>query len=571
MPSFRTIRLAAALLALSSLTLAVPHAAAQRPAAQQPAPDSAAGDSTRAPRDTAVFAAYNRTIFIFRAPLGALSSAERAQAASRRVNALVARGGPAEIMLQRAPEGYLIVADSEPVFTVTPGDVPIGDTATLAMLATAAGGRLQAAVRSEIEQRSLSGVLHAIGFALLATVIFLFFLRILYYGRRNGLVRLRATSKRVPTLAIRGFKLLDASRIVGFLRIALEMFIWGFGLFVAYLWLAYVLTRFPYSRPWGEALGAYLVSTVSSLAGGVLRAMPNLFVIVLIIVATRFLTRFITSFFNAIEAETVTVSLIHSETAQPTRRIVVALLWLFAIALVYPYIPGAHTDAFKGISVFAGVLITLGSTGVVGQAMSGLVLMYARALKVGDYVRIAETEGTVVQLGVLSTKIATTKGELVTIPNAVVVSNQTKNFTRFQGSNLVLYTSVTIGYDTPWRQIHALLTDAAAKTPDVLAQPAPFVLQTALSDFYVEYQLNVYVAHPERRIATLSALHANIQDAFNEFGVQILSPHFMMQPDKIAVVPPGNWYAPPAREPAGASQAVHAGAENGSDAASPGD
>jgi small-conductance mechanosensitive channel len=198
-------------------------------------------------------------------------------------------------------------------------------------------------------------------------------------------------------------------------------------------------------------------------------------------------------------------------------------------------------------------MLSLGSAGIVNQIMSGFTLMYARALREGDYVRIGDTEGTVLELSALSTKVRTVKNEEVTIPNAVVVGTSTMNFTRLHAAHgTIVYTSVTIGYDAPWRQVHAMLLEAVERTPGVRREPAPYIVQRALADFYVEYQVNAYIERPGERFPVLSALHANIQDLFNEHGVQIMSPHFEQQPAKAVVVPRDRFYAPPARPPRGA-------------------
>lgn len=239
----------------------------------------------------------------------------------------------------------------------------------------------------------------------------------------------------------------------------------------------------------------------------------------------------------------------HPETASATKRIVVALLWLLAVVVAYPYMPGSGSDVFRGISVFAGVVLSLGSSGIVSQGMSWLVLMYARALKPGDYVRVGDTEGTVTALGLLSTKIRTTKREQVTVPNAVMIGAGIKNYSRLavEGDGVIIYTSVTIGYNVPWRQVEAMLLIAAARTDGLLDTPRPFVLKIGLSDFYVEYQLNAHLAAADRRIPVLSALHGHVVDVFNEHEVQILSPHYMADPPTPAVVPRSRWFASPAR------------------------
>jgi small-conductance mechanosensitive channel len=252
--------------------------------------------------------------------------------------------------------------------------------------------------------------------------------------------------------------------------------------------------------------------------------------------------------FRAVELGRVRPRWIYPETAQPTRRIITTLLWLFAIVVAYPYLPGSQTEAFKGVSVFLGLMLTFGSSGLVNQIMSGFMVTYSRALRLGDFVRIGEVEGTVMHLGVLSTKLKTLRGEEATIPNAVVVGQTTTDYSRFAEAREVLTpTSVTIGYDTPWRQVQALLLLAAERTSGIVREPPPIVLQMALEDFYVRYTLFVGLERQERRWFTLHELHAQIQDLFNEHGVQIMSPNYVLDPKAPKVVAKKDWFAAPAR------------------------
>jgi len=253
-----------------------------------------------------------------------------------------------------------------------------------------------------------------------------------------------------------------------------------------------------------------------------------------------------------VESGEIEVSWLDADTAGPTRRIGNFVIWLFALTAAFPFIPGSDSAAFRGIGVLAGVMLSFGSVGIVNQAMSGLVVIYSRAFHEGDYVKIGDVEGTVTRLGTLSTKVRNVRGEEVTLPNGVVIAAATVNYTRLAGGRGALVTAtVTIGYDAPWRQVHALLELAASRTSGLLRSPAPYVVQRALSDWYVEYQL---VAHAERsddQPFALSRLNAAIQDAFNEHGVQIMSPHFVGQPRHVVGVPPERWSPPPAK-PAGA-------------------
>ncbi len=238
---------------------------------------------------------------------------------------------------------------------------------------------------------------------------------------------------------------------------------------------------------------------------------------------------------------------IDADVVQPTRRIITAAIWLFALALAYPYFPGSSSEAFKGLTVLVGVMVSLGASGVVGQAAGGFILTYSRALRGGDWVRIGEVEGAVVSVGVFSTKIRTYADEEVSIPNNVVLGTITRNFSRpAAGGASILETSVTIGYNAPWRQVHAMLLEAAVRTPELEREPPPEVLQTSLSDFYVQYSLRVRLLDQRRRPAVLSTLNANVQDVFNEYGVQIMSPHYVLDPDAPVVVPKQLWFQPPA-------------------------
>ena len=243
--------------------------------------------------------------------------------------------------------------------------------------------------------------------------------------------------------------------------------------------MAFILRRFPYTRPWGESLRGFLWLTVQNLSLGIATALPGLFMAGVIFVIARILTRAMGLWFDAIERGRITPRWIYPETAAPTRRLLTAMAWLFAVVVAYPYLPGSQTEAFKGVSVFIGLLVTFGSSGLVSQIVSGFTITYSRALRLGDFVKIGDVEGTVNHLGILSTKLRTVRNEDVTIPNAVVVAQTTIDYSRYGGGSDGVFTptSITIGYDTPWRQVHALLLEAAERTADVRRVPKPFVFQ----------------------------------------------------------------------------------------------
>src|SRR4029078_9420508 len=267
--------------------------------------------------------------------------------------------------------------------------------------------------------------------------------------------------------------------------------------FLAYNWLTFVLRSFPFTGAWGESLRAFLTARLELLALKFVHALPQLFTAFLILLAARFVVKASNLLFEASENGRVTIPWVYPETAQPTRRLVATLLWLMGCVVAFPYLPGSDSEAFKGVSVFLGLMISLGSSSVVNQMMSGLTITYSRSLRVGDFVRIGDVEGTVTNVGALSTKMKTVRCEELTIPNAVVVSDITTNYTRYQDTDGVYFpASISIGYDTPWRQVHALLLLAAERTAGVRKEPSPVVRQTALQDSYVHYTLLVALADP---------------------------------------------------------------------------
>jgi small-conductance mechanosensitive channel len=547
--------------AILVVALAVPKAAAQSPAgAAAPTPVPAAkGQETAAPAaqagapqqpEAAELVLNERLVVTFRAWVGPRSPRERAGGALKRIQALVRERVDPTVTARKEPEGMLVVIAQTPVFLIAPGDLdPLSDE-TLEQATARAVLHLQVAFNEEREERSASALIHSGALSLVATLVFILLMRWLLAGRRAVLRRLLENrAGRLHEIGVAGFTFVEKGQVTRMLRGAVGVLSLVVGLVFTYVWLAYVLREFPYSRPWGEALGSFLFTTFKNLGVGILQAVPKLFVVVVIVFLARLVARLVVSFFDAVYRGEVEVAWLPAESAKPTKPIALVLVWMIAITVAYPYLPGSGTDVFKGLSVFLGVLVSLGSSGLVNQAMAGISLMYSRALKPGDYVLVSGTEGTVTSFGLLAIKIMTPRQEEVTIPNAVVVANLTTNYSRpGTESGVILHTNVTIGYDAPWRQVHAMLLAAAEKTPGLRREPKPFVCQRSLSDFYVDYEINACMEDPHDRIAVLSALNANIQDAFNEHGVQIMSPHYLGDPTQAKIVPKEQWYRPPARQ-----------------------
>ena len=315
-------------------------------------------------------------------------------------------------------------------------------------------------------------------------------------------------------------------------------------------WAESSLGLFPWTRPFAKSLFNLLVDPVRSLAAGFLDSLPDITFLVILYFVVRFVLRFVRLYFLRIDSGRITLAGFDQDWALPTYRILRVLIIAFGLVIAYPYIPGSGSEAFKGVSLLFGLVFSLGSTSFIANAIAGYSLTYRRAFRMGDIVRIGDILGKVTDMSVMATKVRTPKNEEVNVPNSIVVSSAVINYSALQaGPGLILHTEVGIGFDTPWRQVEALLLMAADRTTGLLKDPPPFVLQKMLGDYAVTYELNAFSTDAGRMPGTYSALHANIQDVFNEYGVQIMSPSYEADPDQPKVVPKEHWYSAPAKAP----------------------
>jgi small-conductance mechanosensitive channel len=475
--------------------------------------------------------------------------AERASAAAQTIRRLVAEASTISFVTHVVDGGVVFTIADQPMFAILPEDLDPLAGETLNQAGREAESRLRVALAESVELHDARRLVTAVGRALAMTGLWLgllWGLRRLYVRGTDWLTR--AAARRLARLP--GGAIIGAANASAYVIWLYMVAVVSLGLLLTYGWMTFTLRQFPYTRPLGESLRSRMFTVLGSLIGEFVAALPNILTVAAILIVTRIATRIVTLVFDAAEHGRITIPWVYRETAQPTRRISVALLWLCGLIVAYRYMPGSDSDAFKGVSIFVGLMVSLGSTGIMNQVMSGLTMTYSRALKKGDFVRIGEVEGTVTHLGALSAKIKTIRNEEITIPNAVVVSHATTNYSQLNETEGVrTSTSVTIGYDVPWRQVHALLLLAAERTAGLQTQHKPVVRQTALQDFYVQYTLLVCLDQPQNRPRILDALHANIQDTFNEFGVQIMSPNYEADPEGPKVVPKEHWYAAPAVSP----------------------
>ena len=410
--------------------------------------------------------------------------------------------------------------------------------------ATHLAGIVRSALLRYRQAHSFDRLASGVVFTLLATIALGLFLR--YFNRFYAWVErgLSGTIKRwVRPTRMQLLEFIVEGLLAGTVRILRLVILIG----VIYLYVTLILGLFPWTRTVANRLFTYVTEPLQQIALGLWSSLPNLmFLLVLLVIVTHVL-KVLRFFFAEVGQGRLTVAGFYPEWAMPTYKIVWFLTMAFTVVIAYPYLPGSDSPAFRGISLFLGVLFSLGSTSIIANIVAGVILTYMRGFRVGDIVKIGEATGKVTEVTMLVTRLRTMKNVDVTIPNSVLMGSQVTNYSFAAGEGrLILPTSVTIGYDTPWRQVHALLLLAAERTQHILREPAPFVLQTALDDFYVKYELNVYVAAPTRMPTIMSDLHQNIQDAFNEFGVQIMSPHYVLDPKSAKIVEPGDWVRAPA-------------------------
>jgi small-conductance mechanosensitive channel len=315
-------------------------------------------------------------------------------------------------------------------------------------------------------------------------------------------------------------------------------------------WANTALGLYPWTRPFAAGVFQLLLEPLRNMGTGIVNFLPDLAFLVVLSVIVRFILQATRTFFERVDRGWISLESFERDWAMPTFRIVRILIVAFALVVAYPYIPGSGSEAFKGLSIFMGVVLSIGSSSFIANMIAGYSLTYRAAYREGDRVKIGEHIGEVIEMRALSTRLRSLKNEDINIPNSFVLGSSVVNYTSNQAQEgLILHTDVGIGYDVPWRQVEAMLLQAAERTEGLLREPAPFVLQRSLEDFTVIYQLNAYCRDADRMFAIYSALHANIQDVFNEYGVQIMSPHYEVDPDEPKVVPPEGLYSAPAKPP----------------------
>ena len=426
-------------------------------------------------------------LFEIKANIGSFTPVDRAQAVSRRLLDFADNSSTpvSALQLDEQSDQTSIKAEGKTIISIVQADADTSDQ-TRQELAADHLRRIKAAVQQYRESRSLKNLIFNAAYTFLATIALFVLFRVMGQIATRVLQTLNSwRGTRIPSLRIQNIELLPATqitdiiiRVFKFLRSALYLALF-------YLYVLLILSLFPWTKPVGASLSLYLLQIIKNLLNGLLSYLPNLFVIGLVVGLTYYILRFIWFIFEGIDRGRFSIPGFYSEWAKPTDKLVTFLVIAFACVVVFPYLPGAKSPAFQGISVFLGLLLSLGSSAAISNVIAGVILIYTRAFEVGDRVKVGDAVGDIVEKTLLVTRIRSIKNVVITIPNASVLNAQIINYSSATQDPatppLILHTTVTLGYDLPWRKVHETLVGAALSTANILSEPAPFVLQTSLT------------------------------------------------------------------------------------------
>ena len=520
------------------LALVLPLAGAGGVAAPVPLPPPVAAPAAgSAPAPPAVWVTLEgRPVLELRRVAGAQRPQEVAGRASARLRSLAEDRGidPERLVVREDPPYAMIGLEAQGGFFQPL--LAVDDRAAAAFglerqaLADRYRDQLRGAIRQYRSSHSLSAWLRGTALALAVLLLYLLWLR-LQSGLNARLATWLATREHLPLSTIRlgSIRLLDEHQMRALLQWLRSALHWSLLLLVSYLLLPLLLGLFPPTQAIAEGLRAHMLRVVEGLLNGLVGSIPNLVSIALILAVTAMAIRASNAWFTEIARGRLQIPGFYPEWAQPTKRLLAGILLLAGVVIAYPYVPGSGSEAFQGAGIFVGVLAALGSSAVATNVISGLMLIYTRAFREGDRVEINGVVGVVQDSALLVTRLLTPRNELVSIPNATVIGASITNYSladREIQRPVALAATITIGYDVPWRQVHALMLAAADSVPGICAEPPPRVLQTALNDFHVSYEIDACVNDVDRYRETLSELLGAIQDHFADAGVEILSPGY---------------------------------------------
>jgi len=485
--------------------------------------------------------------------VSALPADVRAKKISERIEAFALNQSSSTQSLRLVDEGVFttIFAGKKPLMALVSADGRLEGGIERQVLAHVYLKRIAEAVKEHREQRKPKNLLFAIVYALVATGI----LASGWWGLRWTFNRLdeaieRRYKTRVKDFTVYKVLIFQADQMWAGFRGTLQACRFLLMFLLIYAYFHFVFRLFPWTAHLGKQLFNIILDPLRVMGKGLIEAIPSLVFLVILVILLRYVLKFSKLIFFNLAIGRATFSGFDREWAWPTYKIFRLMVIAFGVVMGYPYIPGSSSDAFKGVTIFIGVLLSLGSSSVIGNIMAGYTLVYRRAYKVGDRVKINEHVGDILERRILVTRLRTLKNEEVIIPNSEILNSHVVNYSSMaKEQGLILHITAGIGYETPWRQVEAMLLEAAARTPGLLKKPPPFVLQLSLGDFCVTYELNVYCDRPNNITELYTLLSQNILDVFNEYGVQIMTPAYMADTQQPKIVPKDQWYIPPAKPP----------------------
>lgn len=486
------------------------------------------------------------TLFYVYSKIGPYKPADRVNTIERRLASLVkdADFDPDSLYMSESELSTDIWFQDRVIFSVTDLDAK-AENLSRKKLAEKELLVMRTVLNRELKSMSIKSILLQAGLTILELLIIYFLIKYinkLFVWTRRWLIDARG--RILKGIKFRGYEFLDTERELKVALLLNNILRWLVIIFVLYLALPILFSIFPWTRGWAEKLFGYVLDPLTNVLSSIFNYIPNLFTIGVIYLVTKYAIQFISFMAGEIEKGSLVIRGFYPDWAKPTFGIVRVLMYAFMFIVIFPYLPGSDSPVFQGVSVFLGVLFSLGSSTAISNLVAGLVITYMRPFKIGDRIKIGEITGLVLEKSTLVTRIRTIKNEEITIPNATVLSGHTINYTTSAKElGLILHTSVTIGYDVPWQKVHELLIKSAEDAEGVLKDEnkKPFVLQTSLDDFYVAYQLNAYTDQPDKMAFIYSNLHQQIQDKFAEAGVEIMSPHFGALRDGNAINIPSDY------------------------------
>ena len=473
---------------------------------------------------------YEDTLFYIYSKIGPFTPRERAQSIQNKLTKLVENKGynGSRLIVFDADDSQEIMHADVIILTLTKEDSfwLDGDPNEIA------NAYVESINATITEYQESNGILQTVlRLIALLLVIIIFSLMVKYLNK--GFTRFNDWVKNklehyLTGIKIKEYEIITATTEMDILNWLLKILKWALIVFTVYLSLPIIFSIFPSTEGISRKLISYVTDPLLSFIKAIVGYIPEMITIMVIVAITRYVVQILKFMAEQIESGKLEFPGFYSDWAKPTFNLLRVLLYAFSFVMIFPYLPGSDSPVFRGVSVFLGVLFSLGSSSAIGNLVAGLVITYMRPFKIGDRVKIGEVTGEIIEKTMLVTRLRTIKNEDITIPNASILNGHTINYSTpsEETQGLILHTTVTLGYDVPWKLVHEVLIAAAIKIEEVKKKPKPFVLQTSLDDFYVSYQVNLYTKFPEKSAVIYSNLHANIQDGCNEAGIEILSPHY---------------------------------------------